>query len=172
MQRRAPIRVLIAALAALAAAATGSRSAAADAPGIAVVDYGLYAMRTVGSEKAPHHVSGERTIVDEVRHLKTTRLVNAQPGRIFGFRFRVTDPELDGAELTLRIRFPELTNPETGRRQTGQDDRHTVRLGAIYQQAYGFDHLWEMAEGEWTYQVLHEDRLLAEQRFTIVVPLN
>jgi len=150
----------------------GRAAASGEAKQLAIVDYGLYAMRPVRSEKAPHHVSGERTIVDDIRHVKTTRLVNAQLGRVFGFRFRVTDPALDGARLTLRIRFPELTNPRTGRRQTRQEDQRTVWLHGVYQQAYGFDHVWEMAEGEWTYQVLHEDRVLAEQRFTVVVPLN
>jgi hypothetical protein len=37
---------------------------------------------------------------------------------------------------------------------------------------YTFDHGWEIAEGVWTKQILYNGRVIAEQKFKIVVPIN
>jgi hypothetical protein len=37
---------------------------------------------------------------------------------------------------------------------------------------YTFDHGWEIAEGLWTQQIVYNGRVIAEQKFKVVVPLN
>jgi len=167
LPRRFPLLALI-----LSLAAMGAPPVWAGDRGVEIVDHGLYRMTTVRREKAPHHVSGERTIVRDIEHLRQTRLINAQLGRVFGFRFRLTDPALHGETFTLRLTFPTLTNPATGKQQTVQEDERRLHLGPLYQQAYGFDYLWEMAEGTWTFQILNRGRVLAEQKFEVVVIVN
>jgi hypothetical protein len=141
-------------------------------PGIEILDHGLYATSHERVEKAPDQIAGEREIVSNVRLIRKTRKFSAQLGRTFGFRYRVRDPALAGATLTFRLKFPRLTNPATGQSRRFQDVPQTVNLGVTRFEAYGFDHRWEIAEGIWTMQIRYKGKVLAEQRFLVLVPLN
>lgn len=140
--------------------------------GIEIIDHGLYSTSHERVEKAPNQIAGEREIVSNVRLIRKTRKFSAQMGRTFGFRYRVRDPALAGATLTFRLKFPRLTNPKTGKSRTWQDVPQTAQVGITRFEAYGFDHRWEMAEGIWTMQIIHKGKVLAEQRFHVLVPLN
>ena len=141
-------------------------------PGIEIIDHGLYATSHERVEKAPDQIAGEREIVSNVRLIRKTRKFTAQIGRTFGFRYRVRDPALAGATLTFRLKFPRLTNPMTGISRTSQDVPQKVDVGTTRFEAYGFDHRWEIAEGVWTMQIRYKGKVLAEQRFLVLVPLN
>ena len=141
-------------------------------PAIEIIDHGLYASSLVRVEKAPKQIAGKRDIVSRVRLIRKVRTFSAQLGRTFGFRYRLRDPALAGVTLIFRLKFPRLTNPETGQSATFQDVPQTAQVGITRFEAYGFDHRWEMAEGIWTMQIRHKGKVLAEQRFLVLVPLN
>ena len=92
-------------------------------------------------------------------------------GRVFGLRFRVLDPSLVGKPLQLRLRHPRLTEPsgrsavESGRRDTAWP------MGESQAHLFAFDHTWEIAEGDWTLQIVHQGRVLAEKKFRVVVSM-
>ena len=177
MTRRPTLAWILLALAVAAAAPAAAKSKQPSVggfatPAIEIIDFGLYASAHVRTEKAPDQIAGEREIVSHVRLLRSTRKFAAQMGRTFGFRYRVRDPALAGARLIFRLRFPRLTNPRTGASRTWQDVPQTVQVGTVRFEAYGFDHRWEIAEGIWTMQILHKGKVLAEQRFHVIVPLN
>ena len=159
----APILVLALALA-LAAPARASGQ-------VEIKDFGFYDLSVDGSVPAPEDVSGSRNIVSNIRLQRQTQEIDAQLGRSFGYRFRVTDPALMGQTLTLRTIFPPLTNPESKRTVTTQD-RPFVGTGELLYDGYRFDYDWEMAEGIWTFQVLHKGRVIAEKKFKVIIPLN
>lgn len=159
------------ALALLALVATAAR--ADQKPRIEIVDYGLYDHVVSEIIKAPGEVSGERALVSNVKVRENTLEIAAQLGRMFGYQFRINDPALVGQTLTLRKLVPRLTNPATGQSATVVESEVTATGdGYLHLNAYGFDYGWEMAEGEWTFQVLLGSELLAEKKFKVMVPLN
>jgi len=159
----APILFLALALAAPArASGTGQ---------VEIKDFGFYDLSVDGSVPAPEDISGSRNIVSNIRLQRQTDEIDAQLGRSFGYRFRITDPALMGQQLTLRTIFPPLSNPESKRTMTTQD-RSFVGTSELLYDGYRFDYDWEMAEGIWTFQVLHKGRVIAEKKFKVIIPLN
>lgn len=150
----------------------GAAPALAKSP-VAVIDFGIYTLNVTNTTKAPGDISLERNVVSNIRLLRQARKIMAQPGRSFGFRFRVSDPALVGRRLTMRTIFPRLTNPKTGRSATSQDRVFIPQsTGITYYDGYRFDYRWEMAEGIWKFQLLDGGKVISEQSFQIIVPLN
>jgi hypothetical protein len=164
-------RRLTAFAAALFLAAAARPAAAADR-GVEIVDYGIYDHTVTQVIPEPKDVAGERTTVANVRLREKTQVIDAQRGRMFGFQFRVTDPALFGKTLVTRKIVPRLTNPKTGRSATSVQGEVIAHGSTLFLNAYGFDYDWERAEGEWTFQVLHEGKVLAEKKFKVILPMN
>lgn len=159
-----------AALAALLLALGPAR--AGEAGRIAIADYGIYEHRVERFEAAPRHVSRERVIVSRVTLLRRADEVDAQPGRMFGFRFRIADRALVGETITLRRAVPPLTNPATGETATTIERNIVVtHEGQLILNAYRFDYGWEMAEGMWRFQVLWKGRVIAEKAIKVIIPM-
>jgi hypothetical protein len=158
------------ALAAVLFLAAGT--AAATERGVEIVDYGIYSHTVTAVIPEPKDVAGERTNVSNVKLRETTQVIDAQRGRMFGFQFRVTDPALYGQRLVTRKIVPKLTNPKTGRSATTVEGDLIAGPETVFLNAYGFDYDWERAEGEWTFQVLHEGKVLAEKKFKVILPMN
>ena len=148
-----------------------AQAAAADR-GVEITDYGIYDHTVTQVIPEPKDVAGERTTVANVRLREKTDVIDAQKSRMFGFQFRVTDPALYGKTLTTRKIVPKLTNPKTGRSATTVEGEVVAGPGTIFLNAYGFDYDWERAEGEWTFQVLHDGKVLAEKKFKVILPMN
>jgi len=136
-----------------------------------IEDYGFYDMSVDGSVPAPEDISGSRNIVSNIRLQRQTEEIDAQLGRSFGFRFRIADRSLHGRQLTLRTIFPPLTNPESKRTMVTQDRPFTASNELLYD-GYRFDYDWEMAEGIWTFQILHNGKVIGEKKFKVIIPLN
>jgi hypothetical protein len=170
MFQRLIARSLPAAAAALFLAA--AQPAAATGTGVEIVDYGVYSHTVTQVIPEPKDVAGERTNVANVKLREQTLVIDAQRGRMFGFQFRVTDPALYGQRLVTRKIVPKLTNPKTGRSATTVEGDFVAGPETVFLNAYGFDYDWERAEGEWTFQVLHEGKVLAEKKFKVILPMN
>lgn len=146
---------------------------AAQASQVDIKDYGFYDLSVDGSVPAPDDVSGTRNVVSNIRLQRQTDEIDAQLGRSFGLRFRIADPALVGQTLTLRTIFPPLTNPESKRTMTTQDRPFAVSSTAdVLYDGYRFDYDWEMAEGIWTFQVLHNGKVIGEKKFKVIIPMN
>jgi len=139
--------------------------------GAIILDYGIYAHSDLGLVEAPDDISGWRFTAANVRLLRRTQTILAQPGLTFGMRFRVTDPRLIGKTLSLVIRFPRLTNPATGKSGVELVDRF-VAIGILRRQLFRFDYLWEMAEGPWIMTLRDGRKIVAEVPFRVVVAMN
>lgn len=147
--------------------------APAQASQVEIKDFGFYDMSVDGSVPAPDDVSGTRNIVSNIRLQRQTQEIDAQLGRSFGYRFRIADPALVGKTLTLRTIFPPLTNPESKRTMTTQDRPFAVGSTAdVLYDGYRFDYDWEMAEGIWTFQILHNGKVIGEKKFKVIIPMN
>jgi len=139
--------------------------------GVRIFDYGIYAHSDPGQVEAPGDISGWRFTAANVRLLRRTQTILAQPRLTFGMRFRVSDARLIGRTLALVIRFTRMTNPATGRSGRVLIDRF-VAIGILRRQLFRFDYMWEMAAGRWTMAVLDGRRVVAEVPFKVVVALN
>jgi hypothetical protein len=146
--------------------------AAASASQVEIVDKGFYDVKVERSVPAPEDVSGERNVISEIQLRRDTLVIDAQLGRSFGYRFRIKDPALAGKVLKLRTKFPPLTNPQTGRTGTVQDREFVAVPGTTYYDGYKFDYDWEMAEGDWIFQVVEGERVLSEIKFKVVIALH
>jgi hypothetical protein len=138
---------------------------------VEIKDFGFYDLSVDGSVPAPDDISGSRNVVSNIRLQRQTEEIDAQLGRSFGFRFRIADPALYGRQLTLRTIFPPLTNPESKRTMTTQDRPFTGTSELLYD-GYRFDYDWEMAEGIWTFQILHNGKVIGEKKFKVIIPMN
>lgn len=139
--------------------------------GARIVDYGIYTYRDLGYVEAPGDLSGWRFSAVDVRLIRRTQTILAQPFLTFGMRFRVSEESLIGKTLALVIRFPRMTNPESGRSASILVDRFVAR-GSLRRQLFRFDQMWEMAEGRWTMTVLDGRRVVARVPFRVVVAVN
>lgn len=165
-------RALVA-LALLFVAGAPALAAGGDRQRIAIVDHGIYEHRVERFEAEPRQISRERVIVSSVTLMRKADEVDAQPGRMFGFQFRVADPALLGQTITLRRIVPPLTNPATGETATRiERDIVVSHQGQLVLNAYRFDYGWEMAEGLWRFQVLWKDKVIAEKAIKVIVPVN
>ena len=148
-----------------------AQPAAAGDRGVEIVDFGIYDHTVTAVIPEPKDVAGERTTVANIRLREKTEVIDAQKSRMFGFQFRVTDPAHYGKTLVTRKLVPRLTNPKTGRSATMVEGEVVAGPGTFLN-AYGFDYDWERAEGEWTFQVLHDGKVLAEKKFKVILPMN
>jgi hypothetical protein len=159
-----------AALALLALPALAPSPAAAE-PRVEILDHGIYATGARTTVPMPISVSGKMNVVADVRLLEKTSEVMGQLGTSFGFRYRIHGvPE--GATVTIRTRHPRLTNPDTGKSMNYGERDQTVTDGGERYTGYSFDAGYEIAEGEWSFQILYEGRVIGAQKFRVVVPMN
>ena len=145
--------------------------AQAEQPRIEILDHGIYATGTRTTVPMPISVSGKMNVVANVRLLQATREVMGQLGTSFGFRYRVHGVP-DGATVTIRTRHPRLTHPDTGKSMNYGEREQTVTDGGERYTGYSFDASYEIAEGEWSFQILYQGRVIGEQKFRVIVPMN
>ncbi len=155
-------------------ATTGATAGAAIAaePSVDVVESGLFETSGVRRITMPKSVAGEMNLVAHVRLVRSASVIAAQPGRSFGWRYRLLGVPA-GSVVTLRTLHPELTNPKTGRTMAFSERRVRISYPEnVRYTGYTFDNAWEMAEEVWRFQVLYKGRVIGERPFKVVVPLN
>ena len=167
------IRAAAAALFSVLALVGAVTTASASEPGGAVVNFGRYETRISGKpEKAERTASGIVQPVDGHRLLERTDVIVGQLGNTFGIEVKLDGFPAGVAALTIRTIHPPLTNPKTGKTISVSEYDWTSATQENAYFCFSFDETWEIAEGAWTMQVLHEGKVVAEKKFKIVVPLN
>jgi len=142
--------------------------AAADSARVTIIEWGIYAAGEMTHVPAPDQIGGQRWRA-QVRLLEKTETVAGQLGRIFGIRVEVNDPALLGKTLTMRIRHPKITAP-SGRSGTETFFRTSTPPGQREIGYYfAFEHTYEIAEGDWTFEVVHDGQVLAAKKFRVLV---
>jgi hypothetical protein len=138
---------------------------------IDVVEYGIYTTTTESAQAAPDAPGGTIKHTGNIRHAATTRVVPAQLGVEFGFRFNVVGTPA-GAKVPLHVLAyfppPGLNDTENKKQfnQAGYDRTDAIGPGGYL--SYTFDHDWELVPGVWTLQIWNDGRMLVEQKFTVV----
>jgi hypothetical protein len=155
------------------AAAACVPAAVASEPSIRILAYGVFdTQRTGHVEKGERTASGELRSVDNHRLVEQTEEIVGQLGNSFGVDLRLENFPPGPVTLTIRTLHPPLTNPKSGRTMSVSEYDWPVAGRENVYFGYTFDHGWEIAEGTWTKQILYNGRVIAEQKFRVVVPLN
>lgn len=146
---------------------------AAGEPTASILSHGRYDTRRTGHvEKGERTASGELRSVDQHRLVQQTDEIMGQLGNSFGIVLKLENLPPGPVTLTIRTVHPPLTNPKTGKTMTVSEYDWSVAQRDDVYFGYTFDHGWEIAEGIWTKQILYNGRVIAEQKFKVVVPLN
>lgn len=148
-------------------------TAAQAEPRIRVVDYGIYEVKHSGrSVPAGRTLTGKVSVVTAMQLVRQTTKVLAQLGANFGLRIDLLGFPPGPATLTIRATHPEVTNPETGvtRAVSEYDWQVSDRRGIYF--GYGIRKRWHINEGVWTVQIIYQDKVLAQRRFELIVPMN
>lgn len=168
MKFRHAAAALVCALAVLGAAPAQARE-----PSAAIEEFGRYEVQIAGQmQKAERTASGELQPVDGHRLIEKTDLVVGQRGNLFGIKIRLHGFPAGAANVVVRTFHPPLTNPKTGKTTTVSEYDWSVATHEPTYFCFSFDEGWEIAEGAWKMQVLHEGKVIAEKTFKIVVPIN
>jgi Domain of unknown function (DUF3859) len=168
---------LLAAVPGAAAAQTATVTApAATVSGVTVTNAGTYRAQSVSAPSGAGQLSPTGTVgtASNWHFVSKTSEVAGEVGTQFGIEFRLEgNPVGDGVTLHMVLKFPPkgIRNPNTG------DTMHTtkiafpnLKIGALCLLGYGFDKAWEIVPGVWTEQIWYQDRMLAEQTFTVSKP--
>jgi hypothetical protein len=126
-----------------------------------MIDYGTYS--PTKSEKRGDGL----TVVTGTKLVAKESTIEASVGTNFGFRYTLDGPD-DTVLTVVRVRHPPLTDPASRKRATIDEwtqEMQPRRLG--WSTGWIVDHDWEIADGEWTIQLLVNERLLLEKTFLV-----
>jgi hypothetical protein len=149
----------------------GVFSAAAAEPRVEIIDRGRYETAARTTVPMPISVSGKMNLVERVRLVEATQEIVGQIGNSFGFRYRILGIG-EGEQVLVRTRHPMLTNPETGRSMDYGEREQPASPGDERYTGFSFDSAYEIAEGEWRFEIVYRGKVIGEQRFKVIVPLN
>jgi hypothetical protein len=135
-----------------------------------VVEYGIF---TADKLKSQRDANGQmHSIIGNVQLEEATTTVPAERGVKFGFRYRVIG-EPDGKAVAIRkvMIFPPpgLKAPNAPQPLTRSEDSVTPPIGETSYTGFEFDDPWELVPGIWTMQLWQGNKMLVEQRFTVLV---
>mgnify|MGYP001422915668 CR=1 FL=1 len=140
---------------------------------IEIIQSGLYTASVARRDSALGTPTGKAMLVDSPSFYSEETRVPAQMGVRFGFQYRLVGSPA-GREVPLRavwqIPAPGITNPVNGNiyRESARD--FTALIGDTQVHGYGFDHPWEIVEGEWVLEIWHGKRRLASRSFVVQPP--
>ena len=140
---------------------------ARDQVGVEIVQYGLFRSEIVGKQRDTAGIT--HNVVDKICHIATTNLVPMRLGLQFGLRYRVTGP-VSGQRVLLKkiVRYPAvMTPPPPERARSMVMDLVELPVGTTSYTEYALEQPWELMAGNWTFQFLERDRMLAEFSFTV-----
>jgi hypothetical protein len=132
---------------------------------------GIYDVTAGETEPLAHTASATFKMVSDFRLIEQTDVIAARPGLTFGVSFMLSGGDAC-EEITMSwiTRFPPggVVTPDG---DVFEMDRSAcdVPIGKAAFLCYSFDHPWEMVPGVWHLELWHEDQLIADNAFTIIL---
>jgi len=100
--------------------------------------------------------------------IHATETIEAELYTTFGVAYKVFgSPEKANVEITIKFIHPPITNSETGEVLTVEEFIDSSKINENDYAGWIFERAWEIVPGEWTIQLIHEDKVLAEQVFVV-----
>ncbi|MFP6805669.1 MAG: DUF3859 domain-containing protein [Pseudomonadales bacterium] len=110
--------------------------------------------------------------LDYVRFVDFTNEIPGEVGISFGIQYIIhSTPKGKPFKVTGVIIYPDggLVTPE-GEVYSTSKEKITVKLGVKSFYGFGFDKPWEVLPGEWTFQIKHNDAILAQKKLLVLPP--
>ena len=109
-----------------------------------------------------------------IQQVKSTEKIPLVKGAQMYLQYKIWPLPNQPAYVDLRrvLKHPEMKLPD-GTTTTGSDfsvKRKVSSNHVIVYTGYGFDEDYELVEGEWVFQIWHQDKKLIEQKFTTYWP--
>jgi hypothetical protein len=147
-------------------------AARAQIPKIDHIDFTEYGIYTVDREIQGRDALGiNKAAASNVRHAATIRVIPAQIGITFGFRYKLIGKPYDApVDLRKIVIFPSPgLIPSPSARPIAQDEfaLHT-RIGQTSYASYTLEDNFELVPGTWIIEIWHGGHKLATQSFKIV----
>jgi hypothetical protein len=165
-----PVRTILSLLLSVALSATAASAQSAHVDRIEIVEFGLYDLKTIKKTDAPGIASGV-LLATEGTLIERTTTIPAKRGVAFGYTVKIYGrPE--GGTVTVRdiniVPEPGLRNPKTGNVIYREETAYTRKIGETYRSDYQLSYDWTLVPGKWVFQLWIDDRMMAEQIFTLV----
>lgn len=145
---------------------------AADLPPVRITGHGRYTVERDGPvQDLPPGATGVTSFAPSwgARLVETTTRIEARLCNRFGIWFDLPYA-VPGypASVTIRLTHPLLVNPD-GRQGTVETWPSVVGDEGSAA-GFSFDQPWEVATGTWTFAIISDGKVLAEQAFEVVEP--
>jgi hypothetical protein len=147
-------------------------AAPATVEGIDILGFGEYRITKSESFSTDTSPSGRVWIALPEIVTANVDIIEARLGVNFGFHYLLKgSPTGEPVQIRTVIVFPPpgITNRE-GKRFKSSEYKITRTIGGQYSVGYGFSHSWEIVGGDWTIQLWHDDSLLAQKVFHVIIP--
>jgi hypothetical protein len=139
---------------------------------IEIFQWGIYEVNRRVAPSVPTEEVEQRLNTSDFTHIRTTRVIPAQIGTEFCFRFRTIGDLAARAPLRIVTTFPPSgLRGRVSRRPIESEERDLVVLAGfpgIW--CWAFDDPDDIALGAWRVELWAGSRKLAEQTFTVVAP--
>ena len=94
----------------------------------------------------------------------------AKIGTQFGIQVQVNgSPDSAIANLRTRVTHPLMRNPKTEEEGTQDEWDSPMNIGYARYAGWQFEEDWELLPGAWKIEILHKDKVLASQEFTVEI---
>jgi hypothetical protein len=135
--------------------------------GISILEQGVYEARPIGEYPA-NTISSDVKVAADVRLLKSTAVVPAVLGTVFGITYVVDGTPSDGSvDITVKVVSPPLHDPASSEPPTEQSWLASKKLNEKTYDFYVFEKEWELVHGTWTIQILYRGKLLGFRSFEV-----
>ncbi len=134
-----------------------------------ISSYGLYSYESREQAENPDTVAGSESFMSGIRLVQQTSVIPPRTGVSFGMQYVIRGDSDEPVDVTETIIFPGsgLTNPETGKTLKVSPYQRRVYHDETILMGYSFDEDWEVAKGEWIFQVTVDGKRLIEKRFQV-----
>ena len=147
-------------------------SAGSTVTDVEIIDYGILSAQLDKTIKDQTLVQGAHRTMTASRVLKRTTDIPAAKGLKFGIRYLIKGYPIGSRikiDFIVHYPAPGLTNPGTGKTARQSVVSMVKKIGRITTTGYLFNQQWEMVPGQWTFQIWHDARKLAEKQFQVAV---
>ena len=130
--------------------------------GVELLDYGLLNNNFKEKVSKANTATGQYNESSGVEFYEKTTHIIAQKGLTFGIKYRlIGEPAGNKVSLTFKIIHPPIKGKTSGHVKV------TGTIDSWRSDFYSFDEEYELVEGEWIFQVYHQDNMLLEKSFTV-----
>jgi hypothetical protein len=139
-----------------------------------IIDYGILSAQVDKTINDQSLVQGVHYTMKASRLLERTTEIFAEKGLKFGIKYLIKGyPIGSRVKLDFVVLYPEpgLTNPVSGKTDHQSMVSMVKKIGKITTSGYLFKQKWEMVPGQWTFQIWHDGRKLAEKNFIVDISL-